>query len=360
MKIEDLDSNFKSSREKDGELEYYSVPDSAFDLYGIYYDRKEKIFRRFPNEVAEGMIHSEWAVVLARQTSGGRLRFSTDSSVLFIEGKNDDLLKLPHMPLTGSAGFVLTENTTDGREVYVATINQEFDYSENVAAKRIEVGGDHLRYYTLYFPLYNGVSDLKIGVKHGSAVGGGRPYRDIKPILFYGSSITQGGCASRPDNMYPALISKWNDVDFINLGVSGHAKGENSMVDYFSEIDCSVFVCDYDHNAPDAEFLEKTHCGLYEKFRKKQPETPIVFISAPNVEKFDDYKNRRLIILNTYRKAISSGDKAVYFIDGEKLFCKSDRENCTVDGSHPNDLGFYRMAKYINKTICKILNGVGE
>ena len=128
------------------------------------------------------------------------------------------------------------------------------------------------------------------------------------------------------------------------------------MCEYLSGIDCSAFVCDYDHNAPDSVYLEKTHYALYETFRKKQPETPVVFISKPDIEHDTDRKVRRGIIKKTYLRAIAEGDENVYFIDGGTFFGK-DRNACTVDGCHPNDLGFIRMANKIGAVLDKILSG---
>ena len=161
------------------------------------------------------------------------------------------------MPLTGSSGFSLFEEIDEGERF----IKNLAPTSSDVHGFTVEasLNGDKIRNYILYFPLYNDVKALSISLDKTACVMSGKKYRDELPILYYGSSITQGGCASRPDQAYQALISKWNNIDFINLGFSGNAKGEACMVDYLASIDCSLFVCDYDHNAPDAEYLKNTH-----------------------------------------------------------------------------------------------------
>lgn len=354
MKIEELDNNFKNEKiEFESNKAFYNIPNGKFALYGIYYDESENRFRRFPQAVAEDMIDSKNAVCLSLHTSGGRLRFGTNSNVIIVRAQWKEMLKMAHMPLTGSAGFVLCEETGN-KEKYIATINPDW-YQSDGAYKEIKVSGDKIRNYILYFPLYNGVDSLEIGLEKGARITCGRKYKNGKPILFYGSSITQGGCASRPDNMYPALISKWHNTDYINLGVSGHAKAEESMIQYLKTIDCGVFVYDYDHNADDAEYLQKTHYRLYEEFRKTHESTPIIMISSPNPERIDKDGKRVEVIRQSYLKAKENGDKNVYFIDGKTLFREKNRENCTIDGSHPNDLGFYRMAKTINKIIKEVL-----
>ena len=126
------------------------------------------------------------------------------------------------------------------------------------------------------------------------------------------------------------------------------------MVDYLASIDCSLFVCDYDHNAPNVEYLKETHYALYERYRKARPNTPILFISRPDYEYGEDGADREKVIRQTYLRAKKQGDKKVYFIAGKTLYGNEDRENCSVDSCHPNDLGFYRMAKRIYKKMREI------
>ena len=113
---------------------------------------------------------------------------------------------------------------------------------------------------------------------------------------------------------------------------------------------------DYDHNAPNIEYLEKTHFNLYKTIRSSRPQTPIVFLTKPDFENDFNEFNRRELIKNNYLTAKEQGDNNVYFIDGETLFGSKDRDACTVDGCHPNDLGFYRMAENIYPTLKNILN----
>ena len=118
----------------------------------------------------------------------------------------------------------------------------------------------------------------------------------------------------------------------------------------------SIFVCDYDHNAPDTEYLKKTHMPFYHAIRAKQPNLPIIFISAPDILMAPDcYSPRREVIRETYQAAVDEGDKNVYLIDGAELFAGESWDSCTVDGCHPNDFGFYRMAMRIEKEIVRCL-----
>ena len=368
MRIQEIDKNFSAkSVAISGDEAIYTIPHESFDLYGVFYDEKNGCFSRLHEEIGKDLRpHLFW---LGRCTAGGRLRFSTDSEYFGLEVAYDQISPMSHMPLSGSCGITLLLENEDGTTVRMASFRPDSKGCESGYVGSARLPSGKMRNYILHFPLYNHVNSLKITLSAKARVDHGKSYKSIAPILYYGSSITQGGCASRPDNAYQGLISKWNNVDFINLGFSGNAKAEEEMVDYLSTLDCSLFVCDYDHNASDVEYLEKTHYRLYERYRAVRKNTPILFLTRtdlfqaerkellPSDEKFNvnrqvDMKNslaRKEVVYKTYLRAKSLGDDRVYFLDGEELFGTNDVDNCTVDGCHPNDLGFYRMAEGIYK-----------
>ncbi|HIZ04067.1 MAG TPA: SGNH/GDSL hydrolase family protein [Candidatus Borkfalkia avistercoris] len=346
MDIRQIDKNFLQDGRFDAEkIKFYDVTEKPFALYGVFYDEGRGCFLRMPAETAAAV--SEGVAALTANTAGGRVRFSTDSEQIVLYVRYRDLCRMSHMPLSGSGGFSLCENTPGG-EKFICTVRPEWTDEKGFVRSAALAGG--MRDYTLYFPLYNEVCELALGFDRSASVRGGLAYRDVKPILYYGSSITQGGCASRPDHAYQALISKKNNVDFINLGFSGNALGERTMARYLAGIACSVAVIDYDHNAPDAQHLAATHGELFRIFRETQPDVPVVFITKPDPERDAEGGERREIIRETYRKAVAEGDKNVLFIDGSGLFGDL-HEECTVDGCHPNDLGFYRMSEVIGKAV---------
>ena len=346
MGIEKIDSNFAATQiAADGEKALYTLPCAPFDLYGVYFDEKNQRFVRMDLDVAESV--SAKVCHLAKHTSGGRVRFSTDSTFFGVTVTYDNFNRMSHMPLLGSAGMILLEELDDGGLRFVHGVKPSYR-NEDGYTSSAKLSGGKMRNYILYFPLYNFVNSLQIELDASAKVAGGKKYREELPILYYGSSITQGGCASRPDTCYQAHISRWNNIDYINLGFSGNGRGEPAMAEYLGKIPCSLFVMDYDHNAPNVEHLKKTHFAFYETFRKLQPDTPILMISMPDYDRIPEQaKEREAIIRKNYRKARAMGDKNVHFIAGKTLFGKEDRVICTVDNVHPNDFGFYRMAKKI-------------
>ena len=176
-------------------------------------------------------------------------------------------------------------------------------------------------------------------------------------MVFYGSSITQGAFACRPGNSYQNFLSRALDMDYVNLGFSGNCLGDPELVDYMAKLPMCCFVCDYDHNAPTAEHLEKTHFEVYRRIREQNPDLPFIMISKPDYRPHQPA--RRAVIMESYRKALAAGDKNVYFLDGSAFFTGAEREACTMDGTHPNDLGLYRMAKGMEHLLRRILYGSG-
>ncbi len=359
MKITDFDKNFELVTTPSGEtFEEYTIPNGSFSLSGVFFEESTDRFVRMPSAIAEQV--NPGVRGLNAHTAGGRLRFRTDARKLCLTVTYDSLTVFPHMPLSGSGGFALLEETDRGYFHRAAFIPPVWSGGDNGSAHGFsavrELPGGEMRSYVLFFPSYNDVRSLKLGFPAGSTVEKSAPLRtDLKPILYYGSSITQGGCATRPDNAYQSLIYKWNGVDFINLGFSGSARAEEVMADYLSSLDPSVFVMDYDHNAPGPDHLRATHGPLYRTFRAAHPTTPILMISAPdNDGETPSWLERAAIVRATYDRAVADGDENVYYLNGADLFAGADRASCTVDRTHPNDLGFWLFARKVYDKLIEI------
>ena len=196
-------------------------------------------------------------------------------------------------------------------------------------------------------PLYGGLTMLEFGFREGDSIDIPSE-RSTKPVAFYGSSITQGGCASRPGTMYPNIVCRALDCDCIDLGFAGSAHGELYAADILAKRDISFFVMDYDYNADSPEELEKTHRPFYDRFRESHPDTPVLFMSHPVyvLEEEPDLIRRHEIVRTTYEYAKAKGDK-VAFADGRTFFPKEMRDLNSVDCLHPSDLGMFRMAQTV-------------
>ena len=291
-------------------------------------------------------------------TAGGRIRFKTDSRYIALSVRMPCLI-MPHMPLSGSAGFDLYIDSDKGSNYFKSFI-PPVNFGDNFEGI-IYFPNKKMRNITIYFPLYSNVFELKIRfAERGNAYRKARNILIKLPVVFYGGSHVQGGCASKPGNCYQGFLSRWLDADYINLGFSGSALGEKEMAKYIAKLHMSAFVMDYDHNAPTPEYLQQTHYNFYSIIREKNPELPIILLSKQDyyncsyyVKKQKENIQRRKIIIQTYNCAVKEGDKNIYFIDGKTLFGTAERESCTVDCCHLNYLGFYRIAKKIYTVLNK-------
>lgn len=342
--ISRIDKNFaiKTNIEKD-DIRFYNVDDNPFKIYGIF--REGGKYRRMPENVAKNV--SEGVYILHSNTAGGRVKFITDSCYIAIFAKMDGLGKMPHFAFTGSIGFDLYAD-----DCYIKTFVPSCDIEDGYESV-IDLESNALREITINFPLYSNVKELYIGIQKSSVLKEATPYKNKKPIVYYGSSITQGGCASRPGMSYQSIISRRFNYDYINLGFSGNAKAEVEMIEYIKNLDMSLFVYDYDHNAPTVEHLVNTHEKMFKAIRNNNPELPIIIMSRPKYNLTNEEKQRLKIIKTTYKNAISSGDENVYLITG-KMLTKLCKNEGTVDNCHPTDYGFVSMAKALGDFIEKI------
>lgn len=278
MDISKIDSNFSVKCESDKtDAVWHDVRKEPFKIYGLYEPETQVPFIRMPQSVAETV--NEGVEHLAFYTAGGRVRFKTDSPYIAITSQMALTDKMSHMTLCGKAGFdaYIEKN---GKSEYAFTFVPPFNMVDGYSAtKEIseDIFGKGPYNVTINFPLYNGVTNLYVGVKKGSIIEKAEPYFNQKPVVFYGSSITQGGCASRPGTCYQALISKNLNIDYINLGFSGSAKGEKEIADYMADLSMCAFVSDYDHNAPTKEHLAETHYPLYRTIREKHPDISVYY-----------------------------------------------------------------------------------
>ena len=321
-------------------IQWFNIPNENFKLYGVLCD-----FTRLPREFAGNI--SKGVYDNSACPAGGRVRFATNSENIYIKAD---------MKKTRGVGFDLYR-LENGHELCIAGIRKpECFICDGVfeAQTSTESKDGCIYTYTLNFPYLGEINSLCIGIDAISRLEQPQEYVNLKPIVFYGSSITHGAWASRPGTTYESMISQKYNINYTNLGFAGSALGEEILIRYISEMKMAAFVCDYDHNAPDVRHLKNTHRKIYDIIREKNKDIPFIIVTKPDYYKdVEVNEERRNVIYQTYEFALSQGDKNVFFIDGKSLFCGEYYRNCTKDGCHPNDIGFYRMAKKIGSVIAK-------
>jgi lysophospholipase L1-like esterase len=332
-------------------LQHVAFPDARFTVNGLpWFEEDKPALRRLPLRLKDSFRPPVWS--LAQNTSGGRIRFKTDSQWVGIVAENPETTGMHHMTSIGQSGF----------DIYVENEYRSSawpDKSGKIVKEWRVAKTSQLREITLYLPLYNGVSIKEIVLEPNSRIEPPSAFAIKKPIVFYGSSITQGGCASNPGMSYEAQVARWMNVDFINLGFSGNGLGEPALATAISEIDAACFVLDYWGN-PTPEVFRNTLQNFVETLRKKYPKTPVIitgpyYISGetPN-QKEGALEEKRTIAREFVRLQRKTGDRFITFVDGLEMLSREQAEGL-VDGGHCNSLGFYFCAKGLEPHLRNVL-----
>ena len=287
----------------------------------------------------------------------------TDSPYIALKCIQPFSKPMSHMTIVGKSGFSLYIN---GKYLSMFTPTYD-DFIKANSSGYVSFGGIksledyHNQVYSveIRFPLYSDVCAVEVGFKKGCTIKSADEYKKKGKLVFYGSSVTQGACVSKPGDDYVSLLSSRLDIDFLNLGFSGSAKAEDDMISYISSIKASAYIFEYDYNSPSVEHLRKTHYRLYSEVRRKNPKTPIILMTKPTADlsMSEDDRERFLIIKRTYDKAIENGDENVRFINLHGcLFDENTNQYGTVDNVHPDSFGFVKMAEKIYNILNNMLN----
>jgi hypothetical protein len=314
-------------------------------------------FDRLPAK-AEGVVRKEvWG--LSRDSAGLCVRFATDATTISARWSlTSDRLAMPHMPATGVSGLDLYVKTDEGWHWLAVGQPDRTRGNTAVLVKGLPEGK---REYLLYLPLYNGVPTVEIGVPVGRALDRGpeRLAGHRRPIVFYGTSITQGGCASRPGMVHTAILGRRLDRPVINLGFSGNGLMEPELASLLAELDPAVYVLDCLPNMT-AKLVGERVEPFVKTLRRARPATPIVlaedrtYTNASIVPAANERNaTSRAALKAAYEHLRAEGIGNLHYLPGDSQL--GDDGEDTVDGSHPTDLGFFRMADAFGKVLGPLL-----
>lgn len=332
------------------DLCWYDPGNEPFQITGFPWFDQDRCYRRLPllpNEPIPEAV--DW---LANHTAGGQIRFMTDSDVIYIRAKLKKRADMYHMAPTGQCGFDCYVGCF-GEQRYAGTASFAAHDSQYSALLHRD-NRRPLRMITIYFPLYQAVEEVAVGLRSGAALLAPPPFAGDGKVILYGTSITQGACASRPGMAYPNQLSRNVNLEFINLGFSGSGKGEPEMARMIAQIDNpACLVLDYEANCGGLDKLMETLPAFISTYRKTHARVPILLLSRilpPSIDWDEELKmnleKRRLYQLSLVEKLAQQGDDRLYFVDGSKLLGSHYGES-TVDGIHPTDYGFVQMADAI-------------
>lgn len=293
-------------------------------------------------------------------------RLYTNSAGLFVTFKtNAPEIYAKWCVTKRRVGLNLTAIANKGLDVYIKNAQGQWQYASSKGTvkeceelKLAEYLGTNEKEFLVYLPLYDETKNLQIGVTEGYTVEPlSNPFK--KNIVVYGSSIVHGASASRSGMAYPAIMSRRTGLNFVNFGISGNARMEKEVVHMLGDINPDVFVLDCVPNSSPEQVADRT-AYLVEYIRKKYPNIPIVMI--PSVVRELSFFNQNWNVRNReqnkqwkaeYQKLIAKGVKGLYYLDDDFLL-GHDHEG-TTDGTHPNDLGFMRMADKIEPFVLEVM-----
>ncbi len=315
-----------------------------------------RYFDRLPAK-AEGVVRPPvWS--LSRHSAGMCVRFEADATAISARytllSRN---LAMPHMPATGVSGLDLYARDDQGGWRWLAVARPSSQTVKVELASGIPPGR---RAYLLYLPLYNGVESLEVGVPAEAAFKPLAP-REEKPIVYYGTSIAHGACASRPGMAFPAILGRRLDRPVVNLGFSGNGRMDPEVVDLLAELDAAVYCIDCLPNMTGPGVAERTE-PLVRRLRQSRPNTPIVLIedrTYTNAWLLPSQRERhaasRAALRAAYEHLRADGVAGVHYVEGKDLL--GDDDEGATDGSHPSDLGMMRMADALETVLRPLLVG---
>ncbi|MHA1890421.1 MAG: SGNH/GDSL hydrolase family protein [Promethearchaeota archaeon] len=326
-------------------------------------EKRPEHLRRLPPRISRNLgkaIHS-----LSKCLSGAKLAFKTTAKKIKLVAsvfKNGNYKNFSDIGLMGIDMYV------DGRYWH------SFINGSKVSEQVLLPSNPSLKEIWLYLPLYGGVKNLSLELD--AAIIPADVLGDGKPMVFYGSSITQGGCASRPGLSYANQLGRMLGQDVVNLGFSGNGLGHLEIASFISGINPALVILDYGVNLLGVknglDIFKERYERFHEIIRLSNEETPIIFINIQGLidERIhDDYKAHidlfRQHVKQVHKKLRLEGDDNTWLLDGLDIIGMNDFY-CTVDGVHPNDIGMMRYAVALHDFIMKnrILssgkNGVGR
>ncbi len=359
-RVQDLDPNMRLDQQFNVPIRWMSPEEAPIQLVGFPWFQQEGLYRRLP----QSPTHLIPAAVdqLADCTSGGQIRFQTTSAKLFIKVELAGASDMYHMPATGQSGFDCYIGGP-GEQKYISTTR--FDHKQtsySVQLFDLSQLDTQMRMITLNFPLYQGVQKIEIGIDPDADLAAPVSFSDDRRVIVYGTSITQGGCAARPGMSYTNILSRYINHEFINLGFSGNGRGEPELAHIISQIERpALLVLDYEANVGEPANLQQTLPEFIRIYRETHSDIPILVLSRILYAKdrFDAAltklcDDRREIARHTVQVYQNAGDSNIEFYDGTDLL-GDDYEECTVDGVHPTDLGFIRMANGLHPLLRRLL-----
>ncbi|QDT02256.1 hypothetical protein K227x_06290 [Rubripirellula lacrimiformis] len=357
-KIGALDPEMAADKQAGDGLDWHDVTTWGVEGRILPDQKRLRWFDRLPASAEQTVTKAVWN--LSRHSSGMMVRFKTDATAIHVDYKLlNSNLAMPHMPATGVSGVDLYARDADGNWRWVQVTRPS---KQEVKSELISGMAPGFREFAAYLPLYNGVESIRFGVPSGSKFESLAPRS--RPIVFYGTSITHGACASRPGMVHTAILGRRFDQPVVNLGFSGNGKMDAAVGDFLTQLDAAVYVIDCLPNM-NAQMVAQKCVPLIQQLHAAKPNTPIVLV--------EDRRNTNSWILpsrdqhhtanhealqQAFKQLKSESIPNLFYVDGDALY-GTDGDGAT-DGSHASDLGFMRQADVFEPVLRQAMNAAGQ
>ncbi|OGV65367.1 MAG: hypothetical protein A2498_12655 [Lentisphaerae bacterium RIFOXYC12_FULL_60_16] len=342
---------------RDPTLRWLSPTSPLLSVQGLYWFKSNRgSFSRFPLSAKSSLRPPVWD--LAQCPAGGCIAFRSDTTVLRVRVTNRDTSHMPHMPLSGSNGLSLYAGQPGALRPWGSAIpDMTNPWFEREFFNGIKPA---MRDYRIYLPLYHPLQALEIGISKRARLLKPTPPVIAKPVVFYGTSITQGGCASTAGSDFISIMGRLLNLNMINLGFSGNGQGDIEVARLMAGMNASLFALDYLSNV-NPEKLRETLDPFYKTLRNHHPKTPILLVSPVcfwqadfKPESIRDQELKRDILISFYAQKRTAGDTAIHFADAFDMLHFAAGA-AYVDGVHPTDAGFSLLAHRLAPVLQRIL-----
>ncbi len=323
---------------------------AQFPLLGKGVQESTNRYCRLPDSLKNMIRKPLWN--LGCNSAGMAVRFSSNSSKIAAKWSCEFLCNMNHMTATGIRGLDLYCMLPDSTWTFVGSARPRVGEKDNSVTIISDMEPIE-REYMLYLSLYDGVNSLQIGVDSLANISVPKINLPEKsnPIVFYGTSIMQGGCASRPGMCHTNILSRWLNREVFNFGFSGNAHLDLEIADVVGSIPAALIILDFVPNTT-VEKMDSLMVKFYHRIRAKQPTVPIMFIENPMFPhmRFNNKTNKSITERNkalrrNYSTLVASGEKNIYYLEGNNIL--GNDSEATVDGDHFTDLGFLRYSQLL-------------
>ena len=338
---------------------------TKFQIINKGWDNTTEPYTRLPQQYMDSCREEQqW---LYNHSSGIAVRFATNSKRIAAQYNLKNNFHMQHMAMTGIKGtdlYYLNEDRNVWEHVNTARPQEKNFKADSIQSKLyVENLDGEMHEYMIYLPLYDGINLLQIGVDSTAELTMPRVEnpRKMGKIVIYGTSIQQGGCASRVGMVPSAMIQREYNLECVNLSTSGNARMDFYIAEALADIEDAIcYVIDPVPNCTKDRCDTATY-DFIKILRTLRPEVPIIMVEGIMYPytRHNSYHAEYLPQKNEgfrrgYEQHLAENPKGLYYMTHEGQV--GPEMEGTVDGVHLTDYGFRAYADLLEVKIKEALD----